>query len=136
MTSHETRVVPAWRDRLGGLIMFLVALGALGAFVSGIITVRSATPETVWVEIWRTAAYLVFAGMFVRAGLRPRASAGIWELAFAHKAAMAVASLWLTESREATEAGVVDAVVAALIGLAYLLTRAWLGWRRGRGGAV
>lgn len=109
--------------------MVIASIGAVGAFALAIPVVRSATPETVWVETWRMFGFLVFAGMFALVALRPRASAGIWEIAFFHKLAMTVTALLISNAREAIVAGTVDAVLVVLIGVAYLCTRGWQSWR-------
>ena len=117
------------QDRLGRALMWLAALGALSAFASTFGTVSSATPETVWVETWRMFGFLVFTGMFVLLALRPRNSAGVWELAFFHKAAMAIFALFLSGAKEVAVAGAIDAVLAILIPVAYICTRGWTAWK-------
>lgn len=129
---HSTMVleIPArWQDRLGRGLMWLAALGALSAFASGIAAVKNAAPQAIWVETWRLFGFLVFSGMFVLLALRPRNSAGLWELAFFHKAAMAVSALFLSGAPRAAMAGTIDAVLALLIAMAYILTRGWRGWK-------
>ena len=123
---------PRWQDRLGCALMWLAALGALSAFASGFAAVNSATLETIWVETWRLFGYLVFAGMFVLLALRPRNLAGVWELAFFHKAAMAVSALFLSGAEGAAMAGTIDALLAILIALAYIFTRGWMAWKSSR----
>jgi hypothetical protein len=118
-----------WQDRLGRGLMWFAALGALSAFVSAIPTATSATSSTVWVETWRMFGFLIFTGLFVLLALRPRNSAGIWELALLHKAAMAVSAFALSGAKEAAMAGTIDAVLAVLIAVAYLCTRGWTAWK-------
>lgn len=125
-------VSPRWRDRLARGLMWLAALGALSAFASGFAGVNNATPETIWVETWRMFGFLVFAGMFVLLALRPRASAGVWELAFFHKTAMAVSALFLSSAKDAAMAGTIDAVLAVLIAMAYIFARGWMAWKSSR----
>jgi hypothetical protein len=133
MNSTTVLEIPTrWQDRLGRGLMWLAALGALAAFASGIATVNNATPETIWVETWRLFGFLVFAGMFVLLALRPRNSAGMWELAFFHKAAMAVSAVFLPGAQGAAMAGTIDAMLAVLIATAYILTRGWMGWKSSR----
>ena len=120
---------PRWHDRLGRGIMVLAALGALAAFYGSIATVRAAPPETVWVETWRMLGFVVFAGLFGLLAIRPRLSAGVWELAFFHKLGMAVSALVFTDASEAAVAGSIDAVLALLLAVAYVLTRGWTAWR-------
>lgn len=118
-----------WQDRLGRGLMWLAALGALSAFASGFASVNAVTSETVWVETWRLFGFLIFTGMFVLLALRPRKSAGIWELAFFHKAAMAISALFLSGAKEAVMAGTIDGVLAILLLVAYILTQGWLSWK-------
>ncbi len=127
--SQSVSNVPLWQDRLGRGLMVLACLGALAAFASSIGAVQAAPPDFVWVETWRMFGFLVFTGMFALLTLRPRLSAGVWELAFLHKSAMAVSALVLSGAHEAAAAGSIDAVLAVLIAAAYFLTRGWLSWR-------
>ena len=120
---------PRWQELLGRGLMWLAALGAFTAFVSAFTVVNSATAETIWVETWRLFGFLVFTGMFVLLALRPRNSAGVWELAFFHKAAMAISVLFLSGAKEAVMAGTIDGVLAILIAIAYLCTRGWTAWK-------
>ena len=120
---------PHWQDRLGRGLMWLAALGAFTAFASAFAGIRSATPETVWVETWRLFGFLVFTGMFVLLALRPRKSAGVWELAFFHKAAMFVSAIFLANAEGAALAATIDAVLAVVIAVAYILTRGWMSWK-------
>ena len=130
MKSTMMLEIPSrWQDRLGRGLMWFAALGALTAFASAVTAVRGAMPETVWVETWRLFGFLVFAGMFVLLALRPRHSAGIWELAFFHKSAMAISALFLLGAEEAAMAGIIDAVLAILIAIAYICTRGWMAWK-------
>lgn len=121
--------LPIWRDRLGRGLMLFASVGALAAFATGVAAVRAALPETLWVETWRMFGFLVFAGMFALVGLRPRLSAGVWELAFFHKLAMTGAALFLSGARDAVAAGSVDAVLVVLIAVAYFCTQGWQSWR-------
>ena len=118
-----------WQDRLGRGLMWLAALGALSAFAAGFAAVSNATPETIWVETWRMFGFLVFTGMFLLLALRPRNSAGMWELAFFHKTAMAVSTLFLYDAKGAAMSGTIDALLAVLIATGYVLTRGWMGWK-------
>jgi hypothetical protein len=131
-STNVLETSPRWQDRLGRGLMWIATLGAFSAFASGFAVVNSATPETIWVETWRLFGYLVFAGMFVLLALRPRNSAGMWELAFFHKTAMAVSALFLSGAEGAALAGTIDALLAVLIALAYILTRGWKAWKSSR----
>ena len=83
------------RDRLGKVLMGLAAIGAIAAFFAGVQAMQAATADRLWVEAWRTFGFLVFAGLFALLAIWPRASRGIWEIVFAHKAAMAIFALSL-----------------------------------------
>jgi hypothetical protein len=72
--------------------------------------------------------FLVFAGMFALLAIRPRSTPGVWELAFGHKAAMAVAAVILAGAHEATSAGPIDAFLALAILTSYLCMRGWESW--------
>lgn len=118
-----------WQDRLGRGLMWFAALGAFSAFAFAIPAVTSAASDMIWIETWRMFGFLVFTGMFVLLALRPRNSAGVWELAFFHKATMAVSALILSGAKDATMAGTIDGVLAILIAIAYVLTRGWMAWK-------
>lgn len=128
MTSSLT-TFPHWQDRLGRGLMWLAALGALSAFVSAIAAANAATSATIWVETWRLFGFLVFTGMFVLLAVRPRNAAGVWELAFVHKAAMAISAVILSGAKDAAMAGSIDGVLAVLIAVAYVCTRGWTAWK-------
>lgn len=119
-----------WQDRLGRGLMWFAALGAFSAFASAIPAVTSAASDTIWIETWRMFGFLVFTGMFVVLALRPRNSAGVWELALFHKVAMAISALILSGAKDAAMAGTIDGVLAVLIAMAYVLTRGWMAWKK------
>ena len=121
-TTRTLQTNSRWQELLGRGLMWFAALGAFFAFTSAIPAVTSATSDVVWVETWRMFGFLVFTGMFVLLALRPRNSAGVWELAFFHKAAMAASAVVLS--------GAKDAVLAVLIALAYFLTCGWMAWKK------
>jgi hypothetical protein len=125
----SSSTLPAWRDRPGRGLMFLASIGAVGAFALSVPVVRSAPPETLWVETWRMFGFLVFAGMFALIAMRPRPSAGVWELAFLHKLAMAITALVVSNARDAIMAGTVDAALVVFIAAAYFCTRGWQSWQ-------
>ncbi len=125
----ENRITLNWQNLIGRSLMILAAIGALFAFVSSIATIKTATTETLWVEIWRSVGFLVFTGMFGLLAWRPRNSAGIWELVFLHKVTMAVVSVFLPYAAEARMAGSIDGILALMLLSAYLLTRGWMSWK-------
>lgn len=120
--------VPRWQDCLGRVLMGLTAAAALAAFAAAIAAAGRATPEARWAETWMLFGFLVFAGMFALLAWRPRKSAGLWELAFVHKAAMGLSALFLSKAEGAARAGAVDGALAAVILAAYVLTRGWRAW--------
>jgi hypothetical protein len=124
-----TKSPAVWQDRFGRGLMGLAALGALAAFLSGFAAVQAASLDTIWVQTWRWFGFLVFTGMFMLTAFRPRKSAGIWELAFFHKTAMFISSVFLANSPEAGMAGSIDGILALMILIAYICTRGWSGWK-------
>lgn len=128
MTSPSS--IPIWQDRLGRSLMYLAALGALAAFGIAIVTLVPIHPDTVWLEIWQTFGLLMFAAMFTLLALRPRRSPGLWELAFFHKAALAVSAIFLRDIAGVLDTGIVDAILAMLLLVSYFSGRGWLGWSR------
>lgn len=115
-------------DGIGRGLMALCALAAAYAAITGLIAAPA--PEIAWVFMWRTLGFAMFSALFALLALRPRLSPGLWELAFFHKAALGVAAIFLAGAPEAAEAGAFDAVLAAIIAIAYALTKGWQGWRR------
>lgn len=114
-------------DGAGRLLMALCALAALYAAFAGPLP---ADPDLVWTALWQRLGFATFAGLFALLAIRPRLSAGIWELCFLNKAGLFVASLIVADAPGAAEAGLFDAILAALIALAYGLTRGWQAWTR------
>lgn len=131
--TTKQKKAPRWQDIVGRGLMWLAAVGALIAFISAIPTVKSAGPNTIWIETWRLFGFLVFTGMFVLLALRPRSSAGMWELAFFHKVAMTITALLIPGAEQAASAGMIDGVLAVLIMIAYILTRGWTAWKNPTG---
>lgn len=127
--GSDLKKIPAWQDGLGRAIMSLSALAALWAFADGLRAAAGASPDRFWLETWRTLGFFVFAGLFVILAWRPRLSAGIWELAFVDKAALAAIG-FASGTPEAASAAPVDAILALLLAAAYLATRGWRSWRR------
>jgi hypothetical protein len=115
-------------DNIGRAIMVLAALGALGAFWSGVQGVGAAGPDRIWIEGWRMFGFLVFSGLFGLLAWRPRNLPGIWELAIGHKLAMVGFGIAVGPVAEANLAGRVDLILVLLIGLAWWLCRGWKSW--------
>jgi hypothetical protein len=130
MSSNKAnRIRKPWLDWLGRAVMVLAGLSALAAFFSAIPAARTAGPDTVWVETWRLFGFILFAGFFFLLAFRPQKSAGVWELVFFHKAAMAVSSLFLANAKDSISAGMIDAILAGLVLVSYLLTAGWKSWK-------
>jgi hypothetical protein len=114
------------------ILMILVSFGAAGAFAGAISSVQDADSSVAVVESWRMLGFLVFAGLFLLLALRPRMYPGIWELAFFHKAGMAVAGVILMgdDAEGAGSVVVFDGVLAAVILIACILSRGFTAWGR------
>jgi len=85
--------------------------------------------DRLWVEGWRTFAYLVFGGMCALLAAGPRAQRGVWELLLGHKTALVVFAAVVGNIPEARLAGFVDLGLVVTVGLAYVLCHGWDGWR-------
>jgi len=85
--------------------------------------------DRLWVEGWRTFAFLVFGGMCSLLAAGPRAQRGVWELLLGHKIALVVFAAVVGNIPEARLAGFVDLGLVVTVGLAYVLCRGWEGWR-------
>lgn len=116
-------------DRLGRLIMAGVVLLTLLAFADGLRRMSMANVDRIWVETWRTFAYVVFAGLFAILALKPRSSPGVWELTFGHKTAVVLFGLWLGDTvPEVSLAVKIDFLLVVLIAASWVLCRGWLSW--------
>lgn len=119
----------SWKDKLGRALMVLVVVLTIAAFVDGVMRMRIAPIDRIWIETWRTFAYLIFAGLFALLALRPRNSPAIWELTLAHKLAVTLFGLWLgNEVPEVSLAVKMDLALVVLIATAWVLCRGWLSW--------
>ena len=129
-TSGAGAISQRVRDRAAMALMLLAAFGALSAFVGSTGTAMAAGFDTVVVEAWRTYGFLVFAGLFVLLGLYPRHYAGVWELVIFHKVAMSVTAATLVGggATDAPLVDAVDAIIAAMVIVAYLPARGCAGW--------
>lgn len=109
--------------------MMLAAIGAVGAFATGVQALQIVGPDRIWIEAWRTFGFLVFAGLFGLLALFPRRLPGVWELVLFHKLAMVTFGLFHEGVAEAAFAGRVDLVLVAIIALAWWLCRGWQSWK-------
>jgi hypothetical protein len=118
-----------WKDRLGRALMGLLVVLTMAAFVDGLKRMGVAPTNRIWIETWRTFAYLMFAGLFGLLALRPRNSPAIWELTFGHKSAVVIFGLWLGNAvPEVSLAVKMDGALVVFIATAWTLCRGWLSW--------
>ena len=125
------------RDRIAKTLMLLLALSTVGAFANGVLAFPAVPPEQMIVELWRTLAYLVFAGLFTLLALFPRRMPGVWELVFFQKAAVALLLAFVIKAGHGA-AGTdtpmtiiaVDGTLAAVTLVSYVLARGWRSWGR------
>lgn len=76
-------------------LMVVAVVLTVVAFADGIRRMGIAATDRIWIETWRTFAYMVFAGLFALLALRPRNSPAIWELTYGHKLAVVLFGLSL-----------------------------------------
>ena len=128
--THPIVEIPSPRaDRIGRGLMWVNFAATIFAFADGINRMSNASDDRLWVEGWRTFAYLVFAGLFALIALRPRAQRGLWELILGHKTALVVFAVVVGGLPEARLAGLVDFALVLLTATAYVLCRGWRAWR-------
>src|SRR5690606_20276325 len=72
-------------DAVGRAIMAVCAIAAAYAALS---TLTPVAPDLVWLSTWQMLGFALFAGMFALLAIRPRLSAGVWELCFLNKAGL------------------------------------------------
>ena len=118
-----------WRDGIGRALMALCGAAAGFAMVEAVAAQGSVPVEGAWIALWRALGYGVFALLFLLLAIRPRRSAGIWEVSLLHKAALGIAALGMGHVPEAATAGPVDAGLAAATVAAWWLTRGWRSWQ-------
>ncbi|WP_437575512.1 hypothetical protein [Sorangium sp. So ce887] len=116
-------------DRTGRGLMALNAVLTLGAFAGGVRIIVSAADDRLVVEVWRTFAYVVFAGMWALIAAWPRRLPGVWELVLFHKLAVTVYYFAIGDVPEAPLAARIDLWLVSTTALAYALCRGWYGWR-------
>jgi hypothetical protein len=116
-------------DRIGRYLTVFAAIMTVGAFVNGVLVMNDASDDRVYVEAWRTSAYLVFAGLLVIVALAPRSRPGVWELVIAQKTFLIAFSVVMSDVPEARLAGWVDFVLVVVVVSGYVLCRGWHGWQ-------
>lgn len=129
-STTSTRADPApWADRIGRGLMVLDALATLVAFAGGIVVMAGAADDRSMVEGWRTFGYLLCAGLWVVIAVRPRRSPGIWELLLLQKILVTIWAFAIFGAPESVQSAFVDLFLVVTTAVAYVLCRAWLGWR-------
>lgn len=64
MTTTSTASAGTRRDLIGRGLLAFAAIANVGAFTNGIVIMSNAA-DRLWVESWRTTAFLVFAALLV-----------------------------------------------------------------------
>ncbi|TDF92999.1 hypothetical protein [Paenibacillus piri] len=119
-------------DRIGRVLLFICTIGAFSSFILTIENVASADSATKVVEIWRMYGFILFTGLFLLLTIYPRRYAGLWELAFFHKAAVSV-TIPLTIQQITPDiqfVAMIDGILALIVLIAYFLTKGYLAWQR------
>lgn len=116
-------------DLTSRALVGLAALATAGAFAHGLLLTSAAGSDRLFVEGWRVSSFAIFAGLFALLALRPRRSAGLWEILLLGKAGLTVFGFLVGDVPEAPEAAVIDLVLVAVVASAYVLCRGWLAWR-------
>jgi hypothetical protein len=118
------------RDRISFGLMGLLGLAAIFAFFRKLGMMDAYEGARAVVEAWRLLGYLVFAALYFLVAAFPRRTPGIWELLFAHKAAMVVLILTVYtdagEDRMLTLA--VDSLLVIVTAAGYFLASGWRAW--------
>lgn len=122
------------RDRIGRVLLWLAAIGAVAAALGAYGAVADAEPAVKVVETWRAYGFVVFAGLFALLAVRPRGHRAVWALVIFHKVAMTMTAL--AYSRDAAIEGtgtvlVFDGALSVLLVLALVLCRGWVAEPRG-----
>lgn len=117
-------------DRTGRALMALNAVAALAAFASGLAITAGVSDDRLISELWRTLAYIVFAGIWTLLAVAPRRHPGLWELLLFHKGAVTVYSFVMWDRlADAPATALVDLGVTVTTLVAYVLCRGWRAWQ-------
>ena len=117
------------RYQIGRGLLAVAALATAAVFIGGFTIVASAAPDRIWVEIWRTTAYGVFAGLFALLAHAPRSQRTIWALVFGQKLALVIFGAFVGDVNEARRATFVDLGLVAILVASFILCRGWYAWR-------
>lgn len=111
------------------VLMGLAAVGALAAAATSVEVVRGAGPETLVVEVWRLAGFVVFSGLFALLAYRPLHYAGVWELVILNKLALTIVALSYASAADgAGQVALVDGILTGVLLAAYLMSQGWRAW--------
>jgi hypothetical protein len=116
-------------DTIGRWLLILASVSTVGAFILGITLIKDAPDSRIWIEFWRTSAFLVFAGLFAILAVAPRTQRGLWELVIAQKWALVIFSLVVGDVNEVRESALIDLILVVAVTVAYILRRGWYAWR-------
>lgn len=123
------RLPPKRGDRIGRVLMAVDAVLTLGALADGFTRVAASDDAHLLTEMWRTLAYIVFAGIWAILAVQPRRQWGLWELLLAQKLAITLFALVNLSVEGAVRHAVVDGWLVISTVLAYVLCRGWWAWR-------
>ena len=117
------------RDRIGRVLLWLAAIGAMAAALGAYGAVADAEPAVKVVETWRAYGFVVFAGLFALLAVRPRGHRAVWALVIFHKVAMTVTALAYSRNAAIEGTGTIlvfDGALSVLLVLALVLCRGWV----------
>ncbi|MBX7268633.1 hypothetical protein KIF24_23175 [Micromonospora sp. Llam7] len=116
-------------DLAGRALAAVASLATVVALVNGVLLTINAPDDRLFIEGWRVSSFAIFAGIFALLAIRPRQSAGVWELVLAGKTALVVFGVMIGNVPEAQLSAVIDFALVAVVATAYVLCRGWLAWR-------
>lgn len=116
-------------DLVGRGLAALAALATGVAFVNGVLLSINAADDRLFIEGWRVSSFGIFAALFALLAIRPRQTAGVWEIVLAGKAALVVFGALIGDVPEARLSAIIDFGLVAVVATAYVLCRGWLAWR-------
>jgi hypothetical protein len=128
-TTASTGAPPRGADLVGRALLTLCAMSAAIAFTDGVTRAAAAPAEWVLTEFWRSAAYLVFAGMWALLAAGPRSQRGMWELIVLHKVLITIHALLMLGLPGAGRTAWADGLLVVATATAWVLCRGWLTWR-------
>jgi hypothetical protein len=131
MTAHRIdTATPTHRaDLVGRGLAALASLATGVAFVNGVLLTISASDDRLFIEGWRVSSFGIFAALFALLAVRPRQTAGVWEVVLVGKGALVVFGALIGDVPEARLSAVIDFGLVAVVAAAYALCRGWLAWR-------